>query len=91
MLSLLFTKQCGEDSRAPRHKLVGVRVRGQQLRIVLSLEPPLSPAPPRGGEPRFPLVSGGAVPGAVQFKWEVAKRRTAPFGHCTVAGIAPTV
>ncbi len=90
MLSLFFTKQCGEDSRAPRHKLVGVRVRGQQLRIVLGLEPPLSPAPPGGRASLSPRLRW-AVPGAVQFKWEGAKRRTAPFGHCTVAGVAPTV
>ncbi len=80
MLSPPCTRQCGEDSRAPRHKLVGIRVRRQHLRIFLSLKPPLSPTPPGGRASLSPRLRWVA-PGAVQFKWEGAKCRSAPFGR----------
>ena len=87
MLSLFFTKLCGEDSRAPRHKLVGVRVRGQQLRIVLSLEPPLSPAPPGGESLAFPSSQVGQFPGrcsssGMGLNAELPRSVLHRFGHC---------
>ena len=52
----------------------------------LSLKPPYSPTPP-GGEPRFPLVAGGAVPpgGAVQVGWGLIAELPRPRS-CTVVG-----
>ena len=62
-LTVFYQTVRRRDSRAPRHKLVGVQVRCQQLWIVLSLKPPLSPAPPGGESLVFPSSQVGQSPG----------------------------
>ena len=62
-LTVFYQTVRRRDSRAPRHKLVGVLVRCQQLWIVLSLKPPFTHAPPGGESLAFPSSQVGQSPG----------------------------